>query len=209
GGDRIDVRVTAHDVLFAGHTAELVVVSDITERERAGIDLEAALEANRRLTLHDPLTGLPNRAGFNERVRDAIGVPQAAPLGVAVLVLGLDRFKEINDSLGHASGDQLLTEVADRLRSAFRAGDTVGRMGGDEFGVLLGGAENASELAADAVQRIERALEPPFLLQDLPVVVDGSVGIALHPEHGADADALLRAAGLAMDGAKREGQTSA
>src|SRR5262249_11698105 len=123
----VDVRVTAHDVLFSGRPARLVIVADVRERHQPGLELEAAPEANRRQALNDPLTVLPNRAGLHEHVQARIDEgSEARPL--AVVFLGVNRFKEINDTLGRVGGDELLNELAARLRLAFRADDTVARV---------------------------------------------------------------------------------
>jgi diguanylate cyclase (GGDEF)-like protein len=182
------------------------VCRDITARRRAEVELHAALAANTRLALHDQLTGLPNRACFYERVAEALDPPGSA---AGLLFLDLDRFKEINDTLGHHAGDAVLAELGARLRRAFRVEDTVARLGGDEFAVLLTGPDDMRRASEDAVERIAEALEQPFLVEGLSIAVEASIGIALHPEHGADTGTLLRRADAAMYAAKRAGVTHA
>jgi diguanylate cyclase (GGDEF)-like protein len=121
---------------------------------------------------------------------------------MAVLVMDLDRFKEVNDTLGHHAGDELLRQVARRLQSTLRAGDTVARMGGDEFAILLPGSD---QLAAQMVAaKLLHGLASPFLVEARELEIGASVGIALFPEHGTDAETLLRRADMALYAAKRE-----
>ena len=156
-------------------------------------------EADRREheALHDPLTGLPNRRHFDDRVAGALA--RGGP--VAVLLLDLDRFKEINDTLGHQTGDLLLVEVGRRLRATLPPLAVVARLGGDEFVVAVSGCEEIE--AAELAGRLRNALAQPFTLRTLPLQVDVSIGIALAPRDGADAEGLLRRADVAMYSAKR------
>jgi len=159
-------------------------------------------EALRHQALYDALTDLPNRALLHERVAAALGDASAAPAPLALLLLDLDRFKEVNDTFGHERGDDLLRAAADRLRGAVRRGDTVARLGGDEFAVLLPGADvgGATRVAAD----IRAALDASLHVAGQALRMGVSVGIALAPLHGADGPTLLRHAAVAMDVAKRE-----
>ncbi len=182
---------------------------DVTERRRA--EAKAAF-----LARHDALTGLANRMLFQDRLREALASParggseehsQAADAepAAAVLCLDLDRFKEVNDTLGHPVGDLLLRAAAERLASAVRATGTVARLGGDEFAVLqpgLAGPAEAEELAACIVA----LLRQPFNLDGREVVAGASIGIALAPRDGADFDTLLRNADLALYQAKADGR---
>jgi diguanylate cyclase (GGDEF)-like protein len=152
---------------------------------------------NHHQALHDALTDLPNRVLFRERVDAAIGVAGRAGRGVAVVLMDLDRFKEVNDTLGHHSGDLLLCGIGPRLQTAVRATDTVARLGGDEFAVLLPGIDDA-EAALATADKLLAALDAPFSLDALTVEVEASIGIALSPEHGADAATLLQHADVAM-----------
>jgi diguanylate cyclase (GGDEF)-like protein len=153
------------------------------------------------LSLHDRLTGLPNRALYLDRGRQALLAATRRGERVGVLVVDVDRFKEINDTLGHRYGDELLRQVEPRLRGALRAGDTVARLGADEFGVLLSDL-NGTEGATDVVDRVRQALEQPFLIDDVPVAIEATVGIALFPNHGENIDDLLQRADLALHTAK-------
>ena len=167
--------------------------------------LRAYARILQRAALTDGLTGLPNRALLLDRTQQAIHQARRSGRHVAALMLDLDRFKEINDTLGHHQGDVLLKEVAARLRCAVREGDTVARLGGDEFAVLA--AELADPLlAVQLAERIDRALTGCVMLGGVEVDVTSSIGIALSPEHGADVDALLQRADVAMYEAKRSHQ---
>jgi diguanylate cyclase (GGDEF)-like protein len=150
--------------------------------------------------LHDALTGLPNRTLFQQRV-DAVIEQNAPGTSAAVLLLDLDRFKEINDTLGHHTGDVLLQDIGARLRRALRSGDTIARLGGDEFGVLLSDLTDR-EAAVAAANGIRATLDRPFVIGDLTLDVGASIGIALWPDHGDDTTTLLQRADVAMYAAK-------
>ena len=179
----------------AGAVHEVVMIEeDVTAR----LDHERQL---RHRALHDPLTDLPNRALFRDRLGQALArAPRAG--AAAVLFLDLDRFKTINDSLGHPAGDRLLRDVARRLPAHVRPGDTVARFGGDEFALLLEGGVTTAAAAATA-DRVA-TLREPLVLDGQSVVVAASVGVVL-AEAGADPDELLRDADVAMYAAKRAG----
>ena len=151
---------------------------------------------------HDSLTTLANRALFRDRVEDTLET--AGRDGIAVLFLDLDSFKQVNDLLGHASGDLLLVQVAERLRHSVRPGDTVARLGGDEFAVLLEGADDAT--AVDVAERITNALRTPFVVDGQEILVRGSLGLAIASADARSADKLLRNADLAMYRAKAAGE---
>ena len=178
------------------------VCRDVTEQRRAEAELRELAEVNRYQARHDALTGLPNRTYFRETVEDAIAAARAESSQLAVLVMDLNRFKSINDTLGHAVGDTLLRRVAETISGAVRDSDVVARLGGDEFGVLVHSRSAIGPIAEEAATRIARALERPFTVRDLPLSVDASIGIALHPRHGEDAEALLQHADVAMYVAK-------
>jgi diguanylate cyclase (GGDEF)-like protein/PAS domain S-box-containing protein len=155
---------------------------------------------------HDPVTNLANRALFVERVRHAIARTRRDDEGLAVIFLDLDDFKTINDSLGHAAGDQVLLDVAKRLESCVRASDTAARFGGDEFAVLLEDVESLQE-ASDAAERIIEAFNQPLRLGPKELSVRASIGIAMAGAGGGtDADELIRNADAAMYIAKRDGK---
>jgi diguanylate cyclase (GGDEF)-like protein len=177
----------------------LIVVPLFAVYQNARISVE-----QQHLALHDSLTGLPNRKLLFERAAEATEGRST----VGLLLLDLDRFKEVNDTLGHHSGDRVLEEMARRLSLAVRPGDTVARLGGDEFAVLL--PDVADESVAVAVaERIAHVLGRPFTIpagdEDVVLELDASVGIALHPEHAADFEGLLQRADTAMYAAKERG----
>jgi len=208
-----EVRLTGYDgsIVWVENNARTVknangqilfyegCMEDITDRKR----IEEQLHYN---AFHDLLTGLPNRALFMDHLKLAVDrVKRHANHLVAVLFLDLDRFKIVNDSLGHVIGDKLLIGVANRLRISLRPEDTVARMGGDEFAVLLDGIESLSA-AIHVVERIERELAAPFILGVWEVVTGASIGIALSSENCQGPDDLLRDADIAMYRAKTKGK---
>ncbi len=154
-----------------------------------------------RLAYEDTLTGLPNRAMFNDRLSQVIKLAKRSGTAISVLTLDLDRFKYVNDTLGHHAGDEVLREVGARLRTVLRDSDTVARLGGDEFAILTptGDAEKVAIIA----RKILRALETPISVEGEAVDVGTSIGIARYPEHGDNAGTLMRHADVAMYGAKR------
>jgi diguanylate cyclase (GGDEF)-like protein len=156
---------------------------------------------NQHQALHDGLTGLPNRTLLGDRTSQAIRQADRELVPVALLLIDLDRFKEVNDTLGHRYGDQLLMQVGERLRTGLREVDTVARLGGDEFAVLLPKIASA-EGAIVVARKLQAALEEPFTLDDLTLDVEASIGLALYPDHGNDPDELLQRADIAMYAAK-------
>jgi diguanylate cyclase (GGDEF)-like protein/PAS domain S-box-containing protein len=175
----------------------LVVIRDVTDRK----EMEEALTHQ---TLHDPLTGLPNRLLLLDRVEQALRRLDRHGGRVAILFLDLDRFKVVNDSLGHAAGDRILVQVADRLRGASRPDDTVARFGGDEFVVLCEELLYDDDAVA-ITDRFAAELARPFTYEGRPISLTASVGIASSAKPDADAAALLRDADAAMYRAKRRG----
>ena len=182
------------------------MIENITERKLAEQALVRQSELNQHQALHDALTGLANRTLFNERIEQAIREAERDRSQVAVLVMDLDNFKEVNDSLGHHAGDVLLAELGSRVRGAVRAVDTVARLGGDEFGILLRKAGGREE-TIPAIERICQAVERPVTVQGLPLSVEASIGITLYPDDGRDVETLLQRADVAMYAAK-EGNSS-
>ena len=173
-------------------------MQDITDRKAAERELVDR-------ALHDPLTGLPNRLLFLDRVQVAISRIERTGAPVAVFFIDLDRFKLVNDSLGHAVGDRLLVEVAARLREALRPEDTVSRFGGDEFTVL---AENVDERAATGVaERIGQGLAEPFQVDGHELFASASLGVSICREHQTKAEDMLRDSDAAMYRAKEKGQS--
>ncbi|HTO97405.1 MAG TPA: EAL domain-containing protein [Myxococcales bacterium] len=197
-GEAIDVEITSHALMFAGRQARLVIANDVTERLRAEQKLW-------RAAFYDALTGLPNRALFMERLGQAQARARGRSGGAfAVLFLDLDRFKLVNDSMGHRAGDQLLVAIARRLDRIRRAGDTVARLGGDEFAVLVEGVEDAPA-AGRVADRVHRELAQPFDIAGQEVFTSASIGISLGgvPDHRPED--LLRDADTAMYRAKAHG----
>jgi diguanylate cyclase (GGDEF)-like protein/PAS domain S-box-containing protein len=177
------------------------VVTDVTEHK-------LAQERIQRVAHHDSLTGLPNRLLFNDRLDQAISLAKRKSRQCALLYLDLDKFKPVNDALGHLAGDELLKGVAERIRHQVRQSDTVARVGGDEFVVIL--PEIARREEAEIVARkIVAALDAPFLLgsQLQSVCIGASIGIAVYPADARDADALVKAADAAMYSAKQAGSS--
>lgn len=173
-------------------------------------DVTSEVEADqqmRRLALHDGLTDLPNRSALQERLRHAIQLARRQGGMAAVLCLDLDRFKDVNDTLGHAAGDLLVRQCAERLRGCLRENDMVARLGGDEFAVVQSGAVRAADVAALCNRIIER-LAQPFDLDGSEVIVTASIGIALYPVDGEDPGVLLRHADIALYRAKEAGRNT-
>ena len=168
---------------------------DVSERK-------AETEALQYRALHDALTGLPNRTFLRERLEEAVRAGEREMKPSAVLLMDMDGFKGVNDSLGHQAGDQLLQQVAARMRAVLRKADMVARYGGDEFAVVPWGATDVPRAVLIA-EKILQAIEQPFTIGGAPVSVSLSVGIAVYPQHGEDADALMRRADVAMYAAKR------
>lgn len=168
-----------------------------------GLSLRAYQQYLRRVAVTDPLTGLANRALLRERLREAVIDGHENGQLSAIALIDLDRFKEVNDNLGHHQGDAVLREVGIRLQRAVRVGDTVARLGGDEFAVIMPGLESIGE-ADMRVQRVRSQLAAPLVLDDVPLEIGGSFGIAIAPLHGEDSEQLLRRADIAMYRAKRE-----
>ena len=163
--------------------------------------LRGQVEQIEKLALYDSLTGLANRRLFRDRVEQALLSAKRANEGFALMLLDLDRFKEINDTLGHQTGDAVLEELAIRLRGVSRAADTVARLGGDEFALVLERAADGTS-ALFVAERIRRALDEPFAIDGLTLQLETSIGIAVFPEHGADAESLLRHAYIALYASK-------
>ncbi len=176
------------------------VQEDITERKQA----EAIIQYQ---AFHDLLTGLPNRALFNERLLLSIKDALCRQNSLAVMFLDMDRFKTINDTLGHAMGDRLLQHFAERVKDCLREGDTVARWGGDEFTVILPHIR-AEEDATKIAQRILDALKQPFNLEGHQLYISSSIGIALYPEDGKDVQTLLKNADAALYRAKEHGRNN-
>ena len=170
------------------------------------VDITGRRKAEEHLTyqaMHDALTGLPNRALLADRIDNAIRTAKRDGKSLALMTMDLDRFKDVNDAFGHAYGDMLLKELGQRLTRRLRESDTIARLGGDDFAVLLPGL-GSPEAAGLAGQKLLETFDRPFILEGQPVEVGASIGIALYPDHGEDVQTLMRRADVAMYTAKRE-----
>ena len=200
--DGSSVWVLESENLIEGPDGRLSVIEgttiDITERKRAE-------EQVKHLAFHDPLTNLPNRLLFNDRLTLAVAQAHRHNQKLAVLFLDLDRFKVINDSLGHSVGDELLRQVAERIQEHVREGDTVARLGGDEFTLLVPGI-TAEEDAAKIARKICDAVHDPFWIDGRELFVTTSLGVSVYPSDGHDAETLVRNADSAMYRAKEQGR---
>jgi diguanylate cyclase (GGDEF)-like protein len=174
--------------------------------QEATVELEARQQENAYQALHDALTDLPNRALFQSNLRETIEARSKRDGHelVAVMLMDLDHFKEINDTLGHHFGDLLLKEIGPRLSTVLREEDLLARLGGDEFGILLPNIPDA-ETAIGIAERILEELEKPLSVESLQLDVSGSIGIAIYPQHSRDVEALIRRADVAMYSAKESG----
>jgi diguanylate cyclase (GGDEF)-like protein/PAS domain S-box-containing protein len=197
-GEERWVDFSSGSLEFGGRSAALGIAFDVTERKRAEEQIKS-------LAYHDALTGLPNRLLFTDRLQVAVAQAHRHGQRLAVLFLDLDRFKVINDSLGHSMGDRLLGAVAERLLASVREGDTVARLGGDEFTLLLPGLSRAMDVTRVA-DKILDALRQPFRLEGRELYVSASMGISVYPLDGDDAEALVKNADSAMYRAKEQGR---
>jgi diguanylate cyclase (GGDEF)-like protein len=169
--------------------------------QRQSEELRVSAVRDRHQATHDALTGLPNWELLRDRLEQGLAAATRSEREIALLLIDLDRFKEINDSLGHTYGDKLLCQVGPRLQSVLREGDTVARLGGDEFAVLLPSVDGVAEAQAVA-ERLRLSLHRPFDVDGVALDVEASIGIVLSPEHGTDTEELLRNADIAMYAAK-------
>jgi diguanylate cyclase (GGDEF)-like protein/PAS domain S-box-containing protein len=194
-GHPVWINVTASSLLdAAGERRYITVVEDISRRKQAEEKLV-------RMANHDALTGLPNRMLLEDRLSQAIAHAHRTQTLVAVMFVDLDRFKNINDSLGHDAGDEVIVEIARRIAGNLRETDTAARQGGDEFVVVLGGLAREED-ACTVADKILRALTQPMVLRGQEIFPTGSIGISLYPRDGLEPQALLKAADTAMYRAK-------
>jgi diguanylate cyclase (GGDEF)-like protein/PAS domain S-box-containing protein len=190
------VRDSDGDPSFA-----IEMLEDITARKHAEEELRRHAELSQHQALHDALTELPNRVLFGDRIQQALLTAEREGGRLAVMLMDLDRFKEINDTLGHAAGDEVLKVVAERLAHCVRASDTVARLGGDEFGLLLPNQTEPSEIT-HLLEKLTDAIAEPIELDGLPLGIECSIGVAFYPEHGRQAEDLVMRADVAMYSAK-------
>ncbi len=177
----------------------IVVIEDVTERKRS--EQRIAFMAH-----HDVLTGLANRLAIMEKIEEAVARNRRRGDPFAVLLLDLDRFKHVNDTLGHAVGDALLRETAARLKASLRETDVLARLGGDEFAIVQDGDNNQRQAASALAERITEVISRPFYIDGNEVNIATSIGIALAPEHAANSDSLMKMADLALYRAKSAGR---
>ncbi len=194
-GTEFELELQLIPVEDAGRLTHWVTfVRDITEMKNTVGQL-------RHQATHDPLTGLPNRVMLLDQLEKAIERAREHVSTVALLLMDLDRFKEVNDSFGHQFGDTLLKQVAVRLQNQLRGTDAVFRLGGDEFAIIVTSPRDIESIAATAKRALD-ALEPPFVVNGQVLEVGASIGIAVYPDHGSDVKTLLRRADVAMYAAK-------
>ncbi len=196
-GRRIQVEVSSHRIRFERQQARFSLVQDVTERQH--LHHQLLHQAH-----HDMLTGLPNRSLLLDRMEQALALAARRATRAAVVCIDLDRFKQINDTYGHAVGDLCLKQVAERLKSRLRATDTVARSGGEEFTIVAGDLTSVAD-AERIAEDLLAALRTPFVADQYPVDISASFGIAIYPDHGADAGTLWRNADAAMYRVKRSG----
>jgi diguanylate cyclase (GGDEF)-like protein/PAS domain S-box-containing protein len=199
-GALIQVEVSRQAMPSGSDWIIVSVVRDITERKQAQQRLQYQAH-------HDALTGLPNRSCFYETLRKTIALADGHGWKVAVMFIDLDHFKNVNDTLGHALGDELLIQFSARLETCVRARDTVGRLGGDEFALLLV-MEQGHQGAAQIAAKVRDALHLPFNLQGCEVIMTASIGITVHPDDASDPDVLIKYADTAMYQAKHAGRNT-
>src|SRR5882724_4516090 len=195
-GALIDLAIYSRQLVYGDQPAVLLALMDITERKRA----EARLAF---MAQHDGLTGLPNRSLLRQQMDDILLHTRRSAEKVAVLVLGLDNFKAVNDTLGHAIGDKLLRGVAKRLRSTLREEDRLARLNSDEFAIVQSGLRRPED-AALLSKRLLQAIGEPYLLDGNPIVIGASIGIAMAPGDGDESEKLLKNADMALSRAKNE-----
>ncbi|MGF1481055.1 MAG: EAL domain-containing protein [Cyanophyceae cyanobacterium] len=197
-GSLVDVEVGISTISYGGQEVLCFAVRDITERKRSQAKLQYQ-------AFHDVLTDLPNRILFNKRLSEAIDSAKREQRLMAVMFLDLDRFKNINDTLGHAVGDRLLKAFAERVNFCLRSGDTVARWGGDEFTILLPQISDI-KYVAKVSERILRSLEQPFKIDAHQLHIKSSIGMALYPQDGRDGESLLKNADAALYQTKKQGR---
>ena len=197
-GSPIDVLVSASMMEYGGSPAILSINRDVTDKKRAEKQIE-------RLAYQDPLTGLANRLRFEDRLGMALAGARREQQALAVLFIDLDRFKVVNDSLGHKVGDQLLQQVAERLLPLIRMSDTLARVGGDEFILLLSRIDQR-ESAGLVARKIQDLFRAPFRVAGRELFITPSIGISVFPDDGDDADSLVKNADVAMYAAKQRGR---
>jgi len=197
-GQPFPLALSVSLVELPGERMYVCILRDLTEQHRSQAHIH-------RLAHHDPLTGLENRAALGMRLEQQLALARRSGMALAVLFIDLDHFKKINDSLGHQAGDQLLVGASARMKDLLRDVDTLARLGGDEFIIVLGGPLTPDSVTTVAVRLVE-SLQQPYYLNGITAHSGASVGVALFPDDGEDADTLVRHADMAMYAAKRDGR---
>ncbi|MDP2945226.1 MAG: sensor domain-containing diguanylate cyclase, partial [Atribacterota bacterium] len=184
---------------------DIKLMEFVSQQIATAIERKQAEEKLKFLSLYDPLTKLPNRVLFYDRMRQEIAYAKREQKKFALMFLDLDNFKKVNDKFGHDIGDQLLQEVAKKFNELLREADTICRLGGDEFIILLPRLRQPRENAVDVARKIFHSLDEPFLIKDNQIEVNTSIGIALYPDDGEKEEVLIKNADKAMYKAKKEG----
>ncbi|NOX08724.1 MAG: bifunctional diguanylate cyclase/phosphodiesterase [Gammaproteobacteria bacterium] len=216
GGGKFDERDLSILTIFASQVAiaieNAMAVEELEEAQKlseqylknlkaSNFKLEEANRELKQLALYDHLTGIPNRFLLLDRLEQNLRQATRSNEHLAVLMIDLNKFKEVNDNLGHETGDQLLKQVSTRLQKAIRNSDTIGRLGGDEFAVVSHNVDKES--AQDVANALLMALEPAFEIENHHLFLDASIGIAIYPDHGSEVSTLLKCADIAMYSAKQ------
>jgi diguanylate cyclase (GGDEF)-like protein/PAS domain S-box-containing protein len=199
-GKVLTTEMSSAGITYAGKEAYLVIIRDVTDRKLTE-------ERLMHMATHDTLTNLPNRFLFHDRLSQALGRAKRNGNRVAVLFLDIDNFKEVNEAFGHLSGDLLLQILAKRLQSSLRATDTVARMGGDEFAILLDDIKRSQDVGPIALKILDRISEA-FSMENKEMFVTASIGISIYPENGIIPQTLLRNADIAMFRTKEGGKNN-
>lgn len=190
-----------HEIDFSQAISNIVALSlEIDKRKQIETELE-------HLAYHDALTKLPNRSLFHDRLEQTIRLSSRSKTMAAILFLDLDNFKEINDTLGHEAGDEVLIQISKKLQNRVREVDTVCRLGGDEFSMILGGFKNLKDVR-DVVLKLYKDIQIPLNIDNKPLPVTGSIGVSVYPDDGLTSEVLLRNADSAMYRAKEDGRNS-
>lgn len=195
-GETIWVEIIAMAIVFEGESVIQILLRDITSKKKYDAQLEF-------LAFHDPLTGLTNRRYFTTQINQAIENAEKKNHMLAVMYIDIDKFKRINDSLGHDVGDQLLKQFANRLKEHVREEDVLCRIGGDEFLILLNGLKD-KKIALEIVSRLHKAFQVPYLIDNQRIVATSSIGIAMFPENGIDSKILISRSDAALYLAKEQ-----
>jgi len=205
-GARAKAELSAHHEAQLREANEHLVVATVRAQTMTEVAEQATVEMS-YMAKHDFLTGLPNRSLLTDRLAQSMALAQRHDRKVALIYLDLDHFKHINDSLGHAVGDQLLQSVAKRLQDCVRLSDTVCRQGGDEFVVLLAEVQTAQDAHLTA-EKLLKTMAEPLLIGSHRLHVTLSIGISLYPDHGQDVETVVKNADIAMYHAKRSGRNN-